>query len=395
MGQKELGVSYRVNITNFIYVLILMTDVWADSCLPHPPILLMLMRFFAVTCLALKIILRQKTSVKRSIIMCIAIITIAITAVNTEQSIFVYGILLLIGMVNKNFNEILLINIKLRLLLTAILVTLSSTGVIENRIISKTTGGFAMSLGFSHSNKLALSIFIILLCVVYLKKFRLNLREYAFLLGGFLFVHYITASRTAEITIMVMIIFSLIKTVLYKYKVKLNKSIFISSAVVSYTLIISSFIMPYLYSIGNTIAITLDTVFSGRIFLSLSGLQRYGITIWGQKIKIIYWSVALAGKEEGNAIDNAFVYLLVHFGWVMFILFLICLTYILIKAIKASDTTMVLCFAIIITYATLENTMLYVVNNPFLLYAVSFIANGEGEKVYGKNYRQSVQSQRK
>ena len=152
------------------------------------------------------------------------------------------------------------------------------------------TGTIRSSMGFSHPNVFGAFILSISAEYLYLREKKLNIFDIA-LIGILAFlVGYYADSRTPQLSIILILIFSIIIKNINLDKIKIGKLI----PNMFFICAILSFISGSLYANGNSLMIKLNEMFTGRINFC-------DIIISGRKI---FWAGNLVSLSEQVALTQ-------------------------------------------------------------------------------------------
>ncbi len=196
-----------------------------------------------------------------------------------------------------------------RITMTLIMFVLFISGIAPD-ITSSYNGVLRHSLGFENPNHVGLMAFIIIMEIVYLSKANLSLLQYLFAIVIIVFADITAGSRTAELmTIMALVFVSVYKAFPRFFDTKYMKGAMKYCPIICGSI---TFLGAYLYKCGNTVAIILNQVFSGRLANIVFYQQKYGLSLFG-------FNTSSAGRTN----DNLYGYCLIGLGIVTFILFII------------------------------------------------------------------------
>lgn len=122
---------------------------------------------------------------------------------------------------------------------------------------------------------------------------------------------------------------------------------------------------------------SLDHALSNRLSLGQNALNTYGILPLGQSINFIGNGLDAAGnKATGvyNYVDSLYVQLLVKYGFILFALFIAAFTYLSFKAWQHGDPYLLLVLVFSAFHCIIDDLMLYLYFDPFLLLMGSIVA---------------------
>jgi hypothetical protein len=145
----------------------------------------------------------------------------------------------------------------------------------------------------------------------------------------------------------------------------------------------------YAYSRGMHFAAVLNDLMSDRIRLSLEAFEKYAITPWGNIVNQVGNGGSTYGVVGYNFIDSSYVLMLIRFGWVFFLLLLLCWEYMAVRAAKR-DYRLLIVMIIIAVHSIAEHHFPEMNVNIFLLLPFTSFDGAETitEKVpFGKSLK--------
>lgn len=295
--------------------------------------------------------------------------------IRTGNPMLILTYILIMGGKYMDIDQLIRNDIKIRVIFSLVLLLLSEVGLVENVLNFRLNGMPRQSLGFSHPNNLGAVWLIICIYYFYLHHKKFRARDYLLILAIGLFVYIVPNSRTSAIMIFVCLLVELIYTVGSFFGLHLYEGKITGAVCTSFPILITvfSYVSAYKYSATNAFCIAYDKIFSSRLYLAYSGLQNYGLTLFGQKIKVITWVESQELNITSNTIDNLYVYLGVNFGVIALIMAVILLLVIIYHAYKNQDYSVMLCMTLIIACGLVENKFLQIGSNILLLYLAKVI----------------------
>ena len=141
----------------------------------------------------------------------------------------------------------------------------------------------------------------------------------------------------------------------------LGNSILIASVAIS-------IIIPYLFNFGRIFVMGDSDTLGSRIIKASYAIRTYGIHLFGSRIEVIGISEAIKLGVQANGIDNLYVYVLVNFGVVFFAAFILACFYTIKYLINNENYAALICFLIVIIFSIVENPVLKIECNPFLIF---------------------------
>ena len=228
----------------------------------------------------------------------------------------------------ENFMKI---DVKLKIVFLCLNIFFVCMGLVENIINYRPDGSIRRTFGFASANSFGGVILSICLELVYINRNRLNNLTYLKIILVTLLLFIFCDSRSSEISLILLCVL----LVFYKKKIYLKK-------ILPYLMIIFTiltFLLVYLYGIGNGVAIYLDELFSTRIMIIYNFLNDYNIGLWGNHIiSPDIWIGYI------TTLDNVYAYLIINQGIILYIIIIV-INFILMKrTIKDKNNILVAIF---------------------------------------------------
>ena len=244
-------------------------------------------------------------------------------------------------------------------------------------------------LGFLYSLHPSMYIFTLTCLWIYIRGDDLQVVEFVILTALNYLVYKATVSRLSFALAMLIIFVAL--------SVRLTKGRFILNGPVG-LLCVSSFIIAAVFSVVVTKLYTpADPLFaklnsssllSGRLSLGQNALDTYGITAFGQSIEFIGNGLRADGSltvGRYNYIDCLYILILVRYGWVYLLGFLVLMTSAALHAWQTRNPYLLVILAVTALHCVIDDLMFYLYFNPFLLLAgIALCTRGLGFKTEAK-----------
>ncbi len=270
-----------------------------------------------------------------------------------------------------DFKKILRIYIGTTATLMLITFGLTYKGMLIN-IITERADNVRYSMGYIYPLELMAHFLILMVSYFYVSGKKLEYRELIFINITNFLLYIITDSRTSfylgiATSIIVIIYAKTSMDSIFKY---------ISFKIYDLFLVLcslGSIIIGFLYTTENPILQKLDTLFSGRIILMNNAFQKYGITLFGQKIEWVGFGAIQWGQEHADAwasynfVDNAYAKLLLDYGIVFFVLVIIGYAIIYKTANEQKDYMLIIIISVILVLSIMEPRLVSIEMNPFVL----------------------------
>lgn len=313
--------------------------------------------------LSLYRLVQLKTNIKNWII-CLTIISISFFSfLFTDDHLLLFLSFTTISSLGMDFKKIVKKDLIFKLLLFLfVYVSYLNGNVLKTYFIRY--GEIRNALGFTHPNTFGFYILLFYLEFVYyinsVRVKKCELLTVLFFVVAFMFMNQ-SHSRTSQICLILfelLYIVHLIRKKINLRKVSLNNN---SKKRSLYSLLfilflIVSFYITYKYSIGNSVAIKIDDLLSGRLELQNIFIKLYDITFFGNKV------------DYFDTLDNSYIRTILNFGIIGCFAYMKIFNSIFSVANINKDDYMRLIVLVIMVYGLMEWYMIRPVINVFLLY---------------------------
>ncbi len=252
------------------------------------------------------------------------------------------------------------------------------TGIIENWDFMQEAIRPRWAVGYTWPTYTSSVLFMAILIFCYLKKDRLNLIWVAVLeLFNFWLFTY-TDSRAG------MALAALVPIVFYLLKLKKNNMICGKAEQVAKwafpIFAVLVFAIVFLYD-GSGFLEKLNLTLSRRLSYAQTGLADYGVHLFGQKIEWAGWGgighVFTKLNAEYNFVDISYVKLLLENGIIVWLAIMAGWTMASLKAYKQGKRYLVWALFFIALYCTVEQWMINIGMNPFLIFTACILYKNE------------------
>lgn len=225
------------------------------------------------------------------------------------------------------------------------------------------------SLGFNHPNRLGVHLLMICLDIFYLKHKNFKAKNWFELIFLSWIMLSIADSRSPFFCSVILIAIEIIDKLLSKTSMRIDQhfvrilgnSILIASVAIS-------IIIPYLFNFGRIFVMGDSDTLGSRIIKASYAIRTYGIHLFGSRIEVIGISEAIKLGVQANGIDNLYVYVLVNFGVVFFAAFILACFSTIKYLVNNENYAALICFLIVIIFSIVENPVLKIECNPFLIF---------------------------
>lgn len=141
---------------------------------------------------------------------------------------------------------------------------------------------------------------------------------------------------------------------------------------------ITSIYLAYTYS-GSGWHAVLNSLLGSRLRLAHSALNQYGISLLGNEIEWIGWALNSQGEVNVlpyNYVDNAYVQILVQYGVIMFVLFVISFSVLQIFLCKKQEYFLAMIFSIVAFHGLIDDSIFSLAYNSFWLVFAQMLSSG-------------------
>ena len=252
-------------------------------------------------------------------------------------------------------------------------------GMTEQVIYLYNERGVRYALGFGHPN--TLSIYVLSICtdIAYLFYGKSKFKMIILFTVIALIINEICRSRGPVICIFLLIILLIIYP-----KLKDNA---IVNKVITWLfpmLMICSYIFALIFSKYDSALLTkLDELFSSRITLMGIFAKSYPLTLFGN----LFVDYATGTTGTSYVLDNAYMSLLIKFGILVSLLFIVMIPKTIKNMQRKGDYAMIICLIVYMFLGLMENGFYVLFYNPFLLslsYLVYKNTESSGDKIENK-----------
>lgn len=307
----------------------------------------------------------QKRYTKKEICCSIILTIFAVTiTLASKQFAILSLVVVLISSKNVDLHQLIGKILKVHVFFCLLNITGWILGLVPDHsgILSK--GGriiYSYSLGYSHPNIAGLQFLVFLLLHLCYKRSKL---VYAYLVSLTIIIYLMCRSRTCLYLSIVSLFFFIFFDGLSKYK-KLGKFIFKMRYFIYLYPIMMAFISiggVYLYINGNAWATLANAITSGRLQLGERYMNLYHIRLFGQEI------YSSSNAESYMRLDNGYLNIILRFGLIFFLLFIVAHIICLHKLIKFEKYYECLTIVLFLTYGLTEAYIYNIFINFSLLY---------------------------
>ena len=264
-------------------------------------------------------------------------------------------VLLLAACRGVEFSHCIRLDMVLRLVWTVALVVFSQMGLAQDAVIIDAERGVRHSLGFSNANQLGMSVLVISLELLYLRKFKLKLATGLLLLGIVSILDFISGSRSATLLIYIAISVALVNT-FWSRGITQSNTLFRASQLAGPALFILTMITLVSYQKGDPWALELNELLTNRIQIIDFFSTKYDPSLFGRNI-----------AESGVSFDVLYAYLIFGYGLLIGIGYLVSLPLLIKRLHVRHEHGLVIVFLLLSIYGLSERLWLCVEYDAFML----------------------------
>lgn len=278
----------------------------------------------------------------------------------TNDDTIIWGIVLLLFSKVSSFERIIKIYFKNMLLCFGAIIIFYLTGITCN-VMSEVSYRAGNSLGTGHANVIAALCVNLFLAYsyIYLKE-----KRYIIVLISSMIVGFIWKLTYSKTSVVLLVVFSAL-VLLYDVMLKTRTQKMMKVLKILVILAIGSSV--YLMISGNQISYISDSGFSVRFSQAFIIFQKYGINLFGNNIEFISTIDASRLGIVALILDNAYLRLLLYYGIVPTILFIVIIICILRNVVNKKDYLLLIIACIFIIGGIMEKYILLLNMNFTLL----------------------------
>ena len=303
---------------------------------------------------------------------------------------------LLLCLRDVDFERLILIDLKIRVIFTASLFLLCKIGLLTNVVVVRDYSRERFAWGYGHPNTAGSVLFLIALYLMYVRRKKLNYIDIVIQCILALITYRVFNSKTSLAGIAMVVLYSvfcIISRLLLRRKKEhtvkvLRRVIFFAPVLI----MILMFTLSALYNPSSRTMQILNKLLTSRLEQGGKILDYYNPSLFGNNIVRLSWNDALEAGINTAVVgsDVLFIYIYTTFGIASLIMYV----FILVKNLKYSikqNFCLTYCMVIMLAVSCVENQYVNVGSNIFLvcfscyIYGVGYIRRA------GHNYKLSVQ----
>ncbi|MFE0623419.1 hypothetical protein ACFW1J_18580 [Priestia aryabhattai] len=274
-----------------------------------------------------------------------------------------------------SFDEIIKIDLKVKLFACCLVIALSFLGIIDSQITYSSRGVLRTSLGFIHANILSLIVLNICFDWIYLRFYKLKWFEYIFIFFIAFILYFTTNSLTSISALFFLVAFNIIVKCVKKLNIGYTVLNVLMFMVVPMAFLFSLYIAVS-YSPSNNFLMTLNELWTGRVASVHDFYDEYGVSFFGQSIEMISTAQAAEQGVSPHVLDNGYMRLLLRFGMVVTVILLGMLIKLNFQLLCNKRYALVACLNSYCIIGLMESSFYRIEYNPFLLALIYAFGKG-------------------
>ena len=377
MMKKNSSILFGVSISIFLSVMIIRTSFLAHTLMLDTGLNFRLVIFGCLSLLALKeYIVERHTVILFLHMLLLMFLCLIIKNVNTFTA--AASVIFLYSSRNESFRFISKIALYVTTILLLVIIVMSLLGAIPNYQFEIDTTRPRFFLGFGYALYAPAYLFNITALVLYLKRDKIGFLTIFLELLANEWLYAKTNSRLSYgFTLLVILVSIIIKIPIFKKKKKRKyifnpiKSLFSLGVIFSFVICtIISFAFIINYNDNSEFQVKLDSILTHRLENCNKSYNEYGIKIFGENISWVGNGVDSEGnKMEGDYfyVDNMYLQFSQHYGWLVFLLFLLITMYGGSCFIREKEWILIFILFLIALHAMLDDLVFHIWYNTFWL----------------------------
>ena len=383
--RKNSSLFFGVSFAVFLVVMILRTSFFSHMFGLDREIIYKLLMLGCICMLMLKEYIVEKhyfvLVIQLCVIMALVLLVKKVDSFTAATSLF-----FLYSCRNEDFEYIAKIALAVTTVLLGLVIVSSLIGIIPNYEFDLDTERPRYFLGFGYALFAPAYLFNVVALVFYLKKDKVNM---IIILMEFLACYYIykkTDSRLSfGFTILLILASLAVKIPFRKFKKRIryiyNPFKALVTMGITLTFVICAFVsiaITVKYDSSNELHAKINSIFAQRLYFGQKSYQEYGIKPFGQRINWVGNGLDSEGNpEEGDYlyVDNLYLQFLQRFGYVVFCIIMLLLSYSMYRMVKEKAWIMIIIMILIAGHAMVDDLVLHLWYNTFWLVLIPYFVH--------------------
>lgn len=370
--------KYKVNIRETaylmlytVYIIALLGDLTILSVNGTCAMLFAGMRYVCYALAVIKII-GDEYNPRQFIIALCFLLCVAATVLFSGNRVLGFYFLIILAAKDISVQKIIKITCYAQGICLMMSIMLSQIGVIRDYIFDPNTRA-RHGLGFAWATTAPILFFFFVLSYIYLRKEKISMTELIVLelLNVWLFLMTNTRMSFYLTSLLLVAVFAL------RFWGQNRESMaVINKLLVSVPLLgcVVAFFIHAGYDSSDPNWNALNSLLSGRLALGYDGIQKYGLTLFGQPIQWVGYGYGYEMVETYNYVDCSYLQILLENGLVSLAIIILAYMYIMYMAVKMKDFYLQLVILFIIIFSITEPRLMNLSFNPFPIMAAAFFS---------------------
>lgn len=274
-----------------------------------------------------------------------------------------------------NFKKIAVLSLVTTTLFVAAIIVGSSLGVVPDYLMS---GRVRHMMGFRYALYPARYLFLITCLIIYLEDQDIGIPEIVALVVANGLVYKLSDSRLTFLSALAILVVALLLKVVH---IKLPHRALVRSLAICIVplCVVVAIVLAASFNPDVEWMAKLNSILTGRLRLGRAALNQYGIPLFGQEIEFIGngLSSLTSAKPTGsyNYVDSMYVQLLVNFGPVVLVLFVLMQMGMISRAFELHNRALIFVLLMFAVQGIVDDASLSLQYNTFLLFASGLLIN--------------------
>jgi hypothetical protein len=379
--KKELFIAFYLIIYSlFLIKTFLDTTMFKIS---WPDITLFILFELAIIFIGTKVLLIDKHSKNEMLFSIFLAVCFLGTYINTGYISLIAVLILILGAKDAPSRKLIQLYCVIAGIILVITILSSQVGLVENLVY-----GSRISFGFNYPTDFTAHIFYLVMGYCYLRKEKLTYPELAGILGLGIFSYVFCVARTNAICLLLtsaVFLYLKIRNHVsdkkgspYVMNPKISRILVFSMPICAFLFIGLTFLYHYLPN--NSILMTINSIVSTRLHLGSTGLELYGIHLFGSAFQMVGFGGSTTPPEDYFFLDSSYVLLLIRYGIMVFLAVVTIFVASALRAEKQKDNYLLWILMLIAIQCMIEHHLLEIAYNPFLFLIFSDTVSGDKDE---------------
>lgn len=315
-------------------------------------------------------------SLVRFLVMCIFLLVSIKIMGHSYGLIFLSSMLFIVSARDIEFSKILSTFILVVLTLFVLTIGGNKVGLVKS-LYSIQDGRFRDSLGFSYVSFPSQYTFFLTAAYIALRKKEISYLELILLTGLDLYIYQNAHTTSPFVLAMFLIIYVTITKVL---KTDIIVKFSLTRVLAMLTFLIAPTILWWLcFKAPTALFVMADKFVNNRLRLSVSGLQTFGVTLFGQKVSFITLDSVGRFSSNYNYIDSSYFQNLVVNGLLFTMMILMLFTYVAYKSVHYRNDILSVVLIVLSLHAMFDPQMIVLWYSPFGMLLGKYFSNDDAD----------------